>query len=357
MAIPKKMKAAVVTKPYEMMIMEVDVPSVGPNDVLIKVKATGICGTDISIYTGKYSSDKLPLIPGHEFSGLVAAVGEKVKEFAVGDSVTADINMSCGTCFYCRKGQKLMCPEFNQLGIHINGSYAEYVAAPAEQVHKIPDGMPFDHAAFIEPLSCAIHAFKATDVTIGSSVAIIGAGGLGIMHTQVAKLRGAAPIILVSRNKKRNDIAVKMGAVDFVIDPTEVDAVAEVKRLTGGRGADFVVESVGTGKTYEQAFQMVRPGGSIAAFGITEGDTTIPVNTFDLVLKELNVAGSCAGVGEDWSDAITLLQYGRIVPDRVFSLKIPLEELEETLKQLMTDKELFKVFVCPELTERVVLNK
>jgi 2-desacetyl-2-hydroxyethyl bacteriochlorophyllide A dehydrogenase len=357
MTIPAKMKAAVVTKPYEMKIMEVDVPSIGANDVLVKVKATGICGTDISIYTGKYSSDKLPLIPGHEFSGVVAAVGEKVKGFAVGDSVTADINMSCGTCFYCRKGQKLMCPEFSQLGIHINGSYAEYVAAPAEQVHKIPDGMPFEHVAFIEPLSCAIHAFKTTDVTIGSSVAIIGAGGLGIMHTQVAKLRGAAPIILISRNKKRNEIAVNMGAVDFVIDPTEVDVVAEVKRLTGDRGADFVVESVGTAETYELAFQMVRPGGSIAAFGITEGDTTIPVNTFDLVLKELSVAGSCAGVGNDWSDAIALLQYGRIVPDPVFSMKIPLEELEETLKELMTDKKLFKVFVCPELTERVLLEK
>jgi threonine dehydrogenase-like Zn-dependent dehydrogenase len=248
-----------------------------------------------------------------------------------------------------------MCADFNQLGIHINGSFAEYVKAPKEQVHIIPEGMPFEYAAFIEPLSCAIHAFKATDVTLGSSVVIIGAGGLGIMHTQVAKLRGAAPIILVSRNAKRNEIALRMGAVDFVVDPTKVDAVAEVKRLTGGRGADFVIESVGSAETYEEAFKMVRPGGAIAAFGITAGDTTIPVSTFDLVLKELTVAGSCAGVGKDWVDAIALLQYGRIKPDPVFSLKIPLEELEATLKQLMTDKELFKVFVCPELTERVVL--
>jgi 2-desacetyl-2-hydroxyethyl bacteriochlorophyllide A dehydrogenase len=343
MTVPKKMKAAVVTKPYEMKIMEVDVPSIGANDVLVKVKATGICGTDLSIYTGKYSADKLPLIPGHEFSGIVAAVGDNVTNVAVGDVVTADINMSCGTCYYCRQGQKLMCADFNQLGIHINGSFAEYVKAPKEQVHIIPEGMPFEYAAFIEPLSCAIHAFKATDVTLGSSVVIIGAGGLGIMHTQVAKLRGAAPIILVSRNAKRNEIALRMGAV------------AEVKRLTGGRGADFVIESVGSAETYEEAFKMVRPGGAIAAFGITAGDTTIPVSTFDLVLKELTVAGSCAGVGKDWVDAIALLQYGRIKPDPVFSLKIPLEELEATLKQLMTDKELFKVFVCPELTERVVL--
>jgi 2-desacetyl-2-hydroxyethyl bacteriochlorophyllide A dehydrogenase len=356
MTVPAKMKAAVITKPYEIKIMEVDVPKIGPDDVLVNVKATGICGTDISIYTGKYSADKLPLIAGHEFSGVIVDMGENVRGFEVGDAVTADINMSCGTCFYCRKGQKLMCPEFSQLGIHINGSYAEYVAAPFGQVHLVPKGMPFEHAAFIEPLACAIHAFKATDVTIGSSIAIIGAGGLGIMHTQVAKLRGAAPIILVSRNKKRNDIAVKMGAVDYVIDPTEVDAVAEVKRLTGGRGADFVVESVGTAETYEQSIKMVRPGGAIAAFGITEGDATVPINTFDFVLGELKMAGSCAGVGTDWSDAIALLQYGRINPDPVFSMKVPLEELEDALKQLMTDKDLFKVFVLPELTERVVLD-
>ena len=356
MSVPAKMKAAVVTKPGEIKIMEVDVPAIGPSDVLVKVKSTGICGTDISIYTGKYSADKLPLIAGHEFSGIVAAVGENVTGFAEGDLVTADINMSCGNCFYCSRGSKLMCPEFHQLGIHVNGSYAEYVKAPAAQVHKIPAGMPFERAAFIEPLACSIHAFKATDVTIGSSVVVIGAGGLGIMHTQVAKLRGAAPIILVSRNPRRNDLAVSMGAVDYVIDPTKVDAVAEVKRLTGGRGADYVIESVGIPETYEQAFKMVRPGGSIAAFGITEGDATIPVNTFDLVLSELTVTGSCAGVGTDWQDAIALLQYGRINPDPLFSLKVPLEELEETLKRMMTDKSLMKVFVCPELTERIVLD-
>ncbi len=355
MTVPAKMKAAVVTKPGEMKIMQVDVPAVGPNDVLVKVKATGICGTDISIYTGKYSADKLPLIPGHEFSGVIAAAGENVKGFAVGDAVTADINMSCDGCFYCSRGRKLMCPQFHQLGIHVHGSYAEYVKAPAAQLHRIPKGMSFEHAAFIEPLSCSIHAFKATDITIGSSVVIIGAGGLGIMHTQVAKLRGAAPIILVSRNQKRNEIAVKMGAVDFLIDPTKVDAVAEVRKLTGGRGADYVIESVGTPETYGQAFRMVRPGGSIAAFGITEGDATIPVNTFDLVLSELTVTGSCAGVGTDWQDAIALLQYGRINPDPLFSLKVPLEELEDALKLLMTDKNIMKIFVCPELTERVVM--
>lgn len=356
MTVPAKMRAAVVTQPGELKVMTVDVPAIGPDEVLIKVKATGICGTDLSIYTGKYSKEALPLIPGHEFSGTVAAVGENVKGLEVGQPVTADINMSCENCFYCRRGRKLMCPEFRQLGIHINGAFAEYVKAPAKQVHKLPKGMPFEYGAFIEPLSCSIHAFKATDVAIGSSVAIIGAGTLGILHTQIAKLRGAAPIILISRNAKRNAIAQQMGAVDYVIDPTKVDPVAEVKRLTDGRGADYVIEAVGTAETYAQAFELVRPGGAIAAFGITEGDATVPVRTFDLVLKEQTVTGSCAGVGTDWADAIALLQYGRIKPDPLFSLKVPLEELEAVLKECMANRDLMKIFVCPELTERIVLN-
>jgi len=152
MTIPVKMRAAVVTKPGEIKIMQVDVPEVGPGEVLVKVKATGICGTDISIYTGKYSADKLPLIPGHEFSGVIAVVGENVKGYAVGESVTADINMSCDGCFYCSRGSKLMCREFHQLGIHVNGTYAEYVKVSTNQLHKIPKGMSFERAAFIEPL-------------------------------------------------------------------------------------------------------------------------------------------------------------------------------------------------------------
>ncbi len=350
----RTMKAAVFEKPNLITVKKMPVPEIGDDEVLIRVKLTGICGTDWSIYTGKYSADRLPMIAGHEFCGEIEQLGRNAKGLKVGDRVTADINMSCGHCFYCKQGQKLLCPEFLQLGIHIDGTYAEYVKAPWGQVHKIPAKLSFMEAAFIEPVSCVIHSAKAMNAALGSSVAIIGSG-LGILHGALARLRGCAPVIVIGHNTKRNEIARKMGA-DHVIDTKQVsDPVAEVKRLTGGRGADYVIESVGTVATYEQAFRMVRAGGPVSAFGITGDKETMAVAPFDLVLHEKKVTSSCAGVGNDWSDAITLIEHGRIDPKPMFSMVVPLEELESALKELRKNPDLIKVFVSPDATKREIL--
>jgi threonine dehydrogenase-like Zn-dependent dehydrogenase len=351
---PQTMKAAVFEKPGQIRVRAMPVPEIGDDDVLIRVKMTGICGTDWSIYTGKYSADRLPMIAGHESCGMVEALGRNVRGLKVGDRVTADINMSCGHCFYCKQGQKLLCPEFRQLGIHIDGTYAELVKAPWGQVHRIPDALSLHEAAFIEPLSCCIHSAKAMDARLGSSVAVIGCG-LGILHGALARLRACAPVIVLGTNARRLEIARKMGA-DFVIDTRKVaDPVAEVRRLTGGRGADYVLESVGTVATYQQAFQMVRPGGQVSAFGITGEEETVPVSPFDIVLREKKVTSSCAGVGNDWPEAITLLEYKRIDPRPMFSMVVPLEELESALKEIRSNKELIKVFVSPEISKREML--
>lgn len=350
------MKAAVVERPNVLTVRQVPVPDIADHEVLIRVKYTGICGTDWSIYTGKYVPERLPLIAGHEFSGTVAKVGSKTCDLKEGDRVTADINMSCGTCFYCRHGQKLMCPNFHQLGIHVDGTFAEYVKAPYDQVHKLPDNLDFLTGAFVEPVSCVIHSSKAAKVTHGSSVAIIGCG-LGVLHGALAFMRGAAPVIVIGDNTKRLAVAKEMGA-DIVLDIREIeDPVAEVRKLTGGRGADFVVEAVGTSRTYEQAFEMVRPGGTIAGFGICATDNVIQVHPYDLVLGEKSVVGSCAGVGPDWPDAIALLAYGHIKPQSLFSMIVPLEELEAALHQLRTDPNLFKVFVSSDISEREIISK
>lgn len=350
------MKAAVVERPGTLVVKQMPVPEIGDDEVLIRVKYTGICGTDWSIFTGKYSADKLPLIPGHEFSGVIARVGPKAGNLREGDRVTADINMSCGTCFYCRRGQKLMCKEFTQLGIHTHGTYAEYVKAPWQQVHLLPENLNFLQGAFIEPVSCVVHSSKAMRVDLGSSVAVIGCG-LGILHGALARYRGAAPVIVLGDNAKRLEVAKEMGA-DYALNIKDIEnPVEEVRKLTEGRGADYVVEAVGTPSTYEQALEMVRPGGTVAAFGITGVDDIVRVRPFDLVLGEKSVTGSCAGVGNDWTDTMVLLAHGRIKPEPMFSMIVPLEELGDALEQLRTDPGLIKVFVSPEISERQILAK
>jgi threonine dehydrogenase-like Zn-dependent dehydrogenase len=348
------MKAAVLESVKHFEIKEVPIPEIGEGEVLVQVKNTGICGTDWSIYNGWYSADKLPMIPGHEFSGVIAKVGRNGNGFKEGDRITADINMSCGHCYYCIRGEQLLCNTFTQLGIHTNGTYAEYVKAPASLVHHLPDNLSFEEGAFIEPLSCCIHAAKAVNARIGGSIAILGCG-LGVLHARMAVLRACAPVIIIGDNKKRLQIAKDMGA-DYTIDINEVaDPVAEVKKLTDGRGVDYAIEAVGTTKTYEQAFAMLRKGGTLSAFGITGEQDIMQVRPFEFVLGEKKITGSCAGIGDDWPDAITLLANGRIDPKPLFSMKVPLEDLEWSLHELRRDPNLFKIFVSPEVSKREVL--
>lgn len=348
------MKAAVFEKIGVIKVKEVPVPEINDNEVLIKIKYTGICGTDWSIYNGWYSADKLPMIPGHEFSGTIEKLGKNAKNLKPGDRVTADINMGCGTCFYCIRGEKLLCDSFTQLGIHTDGCFAEYVKAPWMQVHKLPENLSFEQGAFIEPVSCVIHSAKAMDAKLGSSIAIIGCG-LGVLHARMAVLRACAPVIIFGDNRKRLQIAKDMG-VDYAFHIDDVaDPVAEVMKITNGRGVDYAIEAVGKTKTYEQAFAMLRRGGKLTAFGIVGEQDTIPMRPYDFVLGEKKITGSCAGVGADWPDAMTLISNGRIDPRPLFSMKVPLEDLDWALHELRKDPTLFKIFVSPEITKREMM--
>ena len=349
----KTMKAAVLESVKCFEIREVAIPEIADDEVLVKVKNTGICGTDWSIYNGWYSADKLPMIPGHEFSGVIAQVGKNGNGFKEGDRVTADINMSCGHCYYCIRGEQLLCNNFTQLGIHTNGTYAEYVKAKTSLLHHLPDSLSFEEGAFIEPLSCCIHAAKAVNARVGGSMAIVGCG-LGVLHARMAVLRACAPVIVLGDNTKRLQIAKDMGA-DYIIDVREVaDPVAAVMDLTEGRGVDYAIEAVGTIKTYEQAFAMLRKGGTLSAFGITGDQDVMSIRPFEFVLGEKKITGSCAGIGDDWPDAITLLANGRIDPKPLFSMKVPLEDLEWALHELRRDPNLFKIFVSPETSKREI---
>lgn len=350
------MRAQVIEKPGKMVLKQVPVPIINKDEALIKVKMCGICGTDGKIFSGEYAFEYLPMTSGHEFWGIVEKLGENSQGLKIGDRVSADICLPCGSCYFCRRGEGLLCKTFTQLGIHTNGAFAEYVKAPWQNCYKIPDDVDDYSAAFIEPLTAVIQASKKMDLKISSSIVIIGCG-LGILHAAMAKLRGAAPVILVGTNKKKMAMAKKMDVADLYLDPSEVDIVEQVMRITDGIGADYVLEAVGKIKTYEQAFKMVRRGGVVEAFGVVGKGKTAKVEPFEFVLGEKKVSGSCAGIGNDWSDVINLLSYKRINPLPMFSAVVPLEDLEDALNEIKTDKSIVKMFVSPEINKRININE
>jgi len=242
-----------------------------------------------------------------------------------------------------------------QIGIHTketSGGFSEYLKAPWRNIYQVPDEVDDYTATFIEPMTTVIQGSRRMDPKIGSSVVVLGTG-LGILHGVMAKLRGCAPVIVVGKNKARLEKAKEMCA-DYIIDLNQTpDAVAEVKKLTSV-GADYVIEAVGTPKTYEQAFQMIRRGGKVEAFGICAPNDNMALPPFEFVLGEKKVSGSCAGIGNDWGDAITLLRYGRVKPLPLLSMAVPLEDLEKSLKEIQSNKKLVKVIVSPELSKPVI---
>jgi 2-desacetyl-2-hydroxyethyl bacteriochlorophyllide A dehydrogenase len=339
----ESMQAAVFRGPDDLRVEEVERPTCAAGEVLLQVERCGICGTDSHIVRGRFPAPNLPLIIGHEFSGTVVEIGAGVTHVEPGERATADINISCGVCYFCRHGSKLFCPYVRQLGVHDAGGMAEYVVAPAANLYTLPDSMPFDHAAFIEPLACAIHGQDRIGVKVGESVLIIGAGPMGLAHVVMSRLNGAAQIIVSEPDSARRQRALELGA-DLQVDPLAggLDTVLEA---TGRRGPDVVIEAVGSTQTYTQALELVRRGGRVLAYGAAPPDATIEVRPFDIYAKELTIVGSYAGTYETWPQAIDLISSGRFDPNRVIDSVRPLADVMQAIESVETDKSVVKVQV------------
>lgn len=338
------MQAAVFYGPDDLRVEEVKRPSVGRGQVLLEVARCGICGTDSHIVRGRFPVPNVPLIIGHEFAGTVVGVGQDVRHIERGDRATADINVSCGACYFCRHGQKLFCSHIRQLGVHDAGGLAEFVAAPAANVYKLPSSMPFDHAAYIEPLACAIHGQNRVGVGVAESVLIIGAGPMGLSHAALSRLRGAAKVIVSEPEPERRARAHRIGS-DMEVDPLRASATELILEATEGRGPDVVIEAVGSTATYTQALEIVRRGGRVLAYGAAPPEATIPLRPFDVYTKELMIVGSYAGTYETWPNAIELISSGRIDPSQIVDSVRPLAEVMEAIESLETDKSVVKVQV------------
>lgn len=329
------MRAAVLVAPGRFKIEDRPMPSPGPGEVLIKVARVGICGTDLHIFNGHYALDSLPMIPGHEFTGTIAAAGPGVTGLRLGGKAVVDMNIGCGQCYWCRRNEILNCPAMQQLGITMDGAFAEYIVVPARLVIPAPDDIPFEVLALTEPLACVVRAARKAQITFGQSVLVMGAGPVGNLHVQLLRTIGAAPIIVTDLSKDRVTMALDCGADIGVTDPAQLQKT--VMDATGGRGADVVIESVGNPALYRTAMRLMRKGGHLAAFGLTGPDETLELPILDTILHENSVKGSVAGMGQDMHDALTLLVHGRIRTAPFTQARYPLTEIQ-TAFETITDR-------------------
>lgn len=329
------MKALLLSKYKELSVTDFDKPEIGPNDVLVQVRACGICGSDIHGYDGSTGRRIPPLVMGHEAAGVVSEVGSNVKGLQAGDHVTFDSTVSCGECFYCRKGKINLCDNRMVLGVSCgeyrrHGAFAEYVSVPQHICYKLPKDLPFERAAMIEAVSVAVHAANRTPVELGDTAVVVGSGMIGLLAIQAIKLAGCAHVIAVDLDAGRLEKAKALGA-DYTLKADEVDVPAEVKKLTGGRGADVALEVVGATATIKTAIESVRKGGSITLVGNLAPNVEMPLQA--IVTRELSVYGTCASSGE-YPACIDLLASESIKVDDMITATASLEEGVEWFARL-----------------------
>lgn len=320
------MRAAYLVEPERFELRDVPIPAPGQEEVLVRIARTGICGTDIHIFHGHYAAEKLPLIPGHEFTGTVAGWCEDVQGLSEGQKVVVDMNIGCRRCYWCRLGEILNCPEMQQMGITIDGAFAEYITVPARLVIPAPEHVGEEVLALTEPLACVVRAARKARVTFGQSIVVIGAGPIGNLHVQLLRTIGAAPIIVLDISPERVQMALECGADVGVTDPKKLEVA--VKDATDGRGADIVIESVGQAALYRQAMRLMRKGGHLAVFGLTGPEDTLDLPILETILQENSVKGSVAGMGQDMHDALTLLTHGRISTAPFTHATYPLNDIQ-----------------------------
>ncbi|AGA58851.1 theronine dehydrogenase-like Zn-dependent dehydrogenase [Thermobacillus composti KWC4] len=288
-----KMKAAVLTKPGHIEIQELDIPTPGPDEALVRVRAVGLCGSDVHYYEhgkiGPYVVTK-PIILGHEAAGEVVAVGSEVRHLKAGQRVTIEPGVTCGRCEYCKSGRYNLCPDVRFLATPpYDGAFCEYIAIRADFLYPIPDSMSYEKAALIEPLSVGLHAVSRGGLKTGETVVIMGMGPIGMMTLLAAKAAGAGRVIGVDLERFRLERALQMGA-DGVVNLREEDGMEAILRLTGGRKADLAIETAGNGKAAQASLQAVRRGGRVVLVGLPQEEAT-PLNIPYIVDNEIDIRG------------------------------------------------------------------
>ena len=329
------MKAAQIHQPNHLETLEIPISQPAGNELLIQVMASGICGTDIHIFRGEYLGP-YPVIPGHEFSGVVAAIGQAVTRFKPGDRVAVEPNIACDNCYNCLNNRQNFCLNWQAVGVTRPGGMAQYVAAPEKACFNI-GSLPFEEGAFMEPLSCVLHGMQRLGPELAGKLALLGAGPIGCLILQVARLQGAAEITVAEKNRSRLEASLAFGADRLCsnLDDLQKDHY------------DAVIDATGALPVIARTLDFVRPGGKVLWFGVPPSGKTIPLEPFTVFHKGLTVLSSFTSVRNS-TQALDLLLLGRISAAKLVSHQLPLEEFQQGIEGIERGAEgVMKVLIKP----------
>ena len=309
------MRAAVITESHEVAVVTVDDPAPGPREVVVDVAACGICGTDLHILEGEFAPS-LPVVPGHEFAGVVVATGADVREITEGQRVAVDPSLYCHECHYCRLGHDNLCERWNAIGVSRPGGAAEYAVAPAANCVPLPDHVRLEDAALIEPLSCAIRGYDVLRSRLGAHILIYGSGTMGLIMLELAKRTGAASVDVVDLNPDRLATAVALGCSRTATSAGELDQP---------RGWELVIDATGAGPAIQDGLGRVSPGGTFLQFGVASYATRVTIDPYRIYHQEITITGSMA-VLHSFERAAELFAAGILDPDVFISDRLPLDD-------------------------------
>lgn len=343
------MKALVLEEYNKLVFRDIEIPRPQKNEVLIKIDSCAVCGSDVHGIDGSTGRRIPPIVMGHEAAGTIHETGTEVSGFKKGDRVTFDSTIYCGVCNYCREGLINLCNNRRVLGVSCgeyrqNGAFAEYITVPSHILYKLPDNVSFDRAAMVEPLSIAYHAVRISQMPLYSSVAVFGAGTIGLLVIQLLKAAGCSMIIAVDIEENKLDMAKISGATHTVLS-NKLNPAEKIREITGNNGADVAIEAVGIESTINSAVYSLKKGGTLVLVGNLSPKVNIPLQT--IITGEITVKGSCASAGE-YDSCLDLISRGVVDVDRLISAKVPLKDGPEWIGRLYRKEPgLMKVILKP----------
>jgi len=343
------MTAAVLYGKERLRIEQVEVPGIGKGDVLVRVRAALTCGTDVKVFRRGYHARMIqpPSLFGHELAGDIVAMGDEVDGFDLGQRVVAANSAPCGTCFYCERGQDNLCEDL----LFNNGAYAEYIRIPERIVQKnmyqMPEHVSYQDAALVEPLACVLRGLEETGLRAGDTIAVIGLGPIGMMFVRMAKAVYGARVIAIGRRRPQLDRAKKMGADEVIVNHDGADVEGPVRKSTGGRGADVVIEAVGLPEVWQLALRLLRRGGVVNFFGGCPSDTEVGLDTDLLHYSELTCKASFHHTPALIRKALEIVSRGYISAKDLVNRVEPLTNLLEVMQHLMSHNGHLKTAIIP----------